>query len=301
MTKILVIGDLHAIAAAKKISNQIDVLVCGKKSLAESMAEVAGVSRVLLTEDPLYLEGLAENTAALIQLLSVGYDIILGVANTRIKNILPRVSGLINWPMLSDVIAIKDKETFVRPIYAGNALQTIRMRAPQYILSVRSANFDICHDKQPAAPIEPIDVKFNIGKSRIIKKEISQSTRPDLANAKIIISGGRGLRDKHNFILLEKIADILNAAVGASRAAVDAGWVPNDYQIGQTGKIVAPDLYIAVGVSGAIQHIAGMKDSKVIVAINKDPEAPIFDVADYGLVADLFEALPELEKALNEH
>lgn len=301
MKKILLLADHHAITAAKILSDDITVLVCGGRAEAERMAEVAGVRKVLFTDDALYLNGLAENTAALIQSLAQDYDIIMGVANTRMKNILPRVSGLLNWPMLADVIAIKNQNSFVRPIYAGNALQTINMRSPKFILTVRSANFDACQEKQSPAPIEQLTARFDTGKAKLINQEKSLSERPDLASAKIIISGGRGLQQKENFALLESIADQLHGAVGASRAAVDAGWVPNDYQIGQTGKIVAPNLYIAVGISGAIQHIAGMKDSKVIVAINKDPEAPIFNVADYGLVADLFEALAQLEKVLNEH
>jgi electron transfer flavoprotein alpha subunit len=300
MSRALVLADLHAITAAKQLCEEIDVLVCGKESLAREMATVAGVSRVLTTDSELYAQGLAENSAALIESLSGGYNLIMGVANTRMKNILPRVSGLIDWPMLTDVIEIKDKRTFVRPIYAGNALQTLRMRADQFILTVRAANFEPCTGQQPPAPIEKLEAAFDTAQSVLITQTMSQTERPELGNAKIIVSGGRGLGQKENFVLIEKLADRLHAAVGASRAAVDAGWVPNDYQIGQTGKIVAPDLYIAVGISGAIQHLAGMKDSKIIVAINKDPEAPIFKVADYGLVADLFEALPQLEQALNE-
>jgi electron transfer flavoprotein alpha subunit len=300
MSKILVLADAHAITAAKLLSDDIDVLVCGEKSLAESMAKIAGVKKVLFTDNPLYIHGQAENSAALIQSLAHQYDIIMGVANTRMKNILPRLSGLINWPMLADVIEMKNNNTFVRPIYAGNALQTIQMNASKFILTVRSANFDACVETQSPVTVEKLDALFNTEKSRFIKQESSESKRPELSSAKIVVSGGRGLQQKENFALIEKLADTLHAAVGASRAAVDAGWVPNDYQVGQTGKIVAPNLYIAVGISGAIQHIAGMKDSKVIVAINKDPDAPIFTVADYGLVADLFEALPQLEKALHE-
>ena len=309
MTKILVLADYHAITAAKLLSDQITVLVCGDHAQAQSMAGVAGVREVLWKDDVLYSQGQAENTAALIQSLSKDYDLILGVANTRMKNILPRVSGLISWPMLADVIEIRRGESgqhsghsplFVRPIYAGNALQTIYMKAPKFILTVRSANFNPCLEKQTPVSILKLDQQFESGKSKFISLKSSETARPDLSAAKIIVSGGRGLGEKKNFELIEKLADTLHAAVGASRAAVDAGWVPNDYQVGQTGKIVAPDLYIAIGISGAIQHIAGMKDSKVIVAINKDPEAPIFEVADYGLVADLFEALPQLEKALHE-
>lgn len=299
MKKGLVLADAHAITAAKQLCDSVDVLVCGNKSQAQTMAAVEGVNKVLWTDDPLYATGLAENTAALIASLSDQYDQIIGVANTYCKNILPRVSGLIDWPMLTDIIVIKDKHTFIRPIYAGNALQTIKVRADKCILTVRSANFDACEAQQSPAPIEQLTQQFDTEKTKFLEKATDTSERPDLSSAKIIISGGRGLGQKENFAMLEKIADILHAAVGASRAAVDAGWVPNDYQIGQTGKIVAPDLYIAVGISGAIQHIAGMKDSKTIVAINKDPDAPIFKVADYGLVADLFEALPELEKALD--
>lgn len=300
MMRVLVLADYHAITAAKMLSDNIDVLICGDKTQAEKFSTIQGVKKILWTDDSLYAQNLAENTAALIASLQDQYDIIMGVANTSMKNILPRVSGLLDWPMLSDVIGIQNKQTFIRPIYAGNALQTIKMRAPKFILTVRSANFEACQTTQTAAPIEKISAQCNQQKSTFMKQEASSSERPDLANAKIIISGGRGLQEKENFAMIEKIADLLHAAVGASRAAVDAGWVPNDYQIGQTGKIVAPDLYIAVGISGAIQHIAGMKDSKIIVAINKDPDAPIFKVADYGLVADLFDALPALEKALHE-
>jgi electron transfer flavoprotein alpha subunit len=300
MSKILVLADAHAITAAKLLSEDIDVLVCGDHASAECMAKIAGVKKVFFTDDLLYLHGQAENSAVLIQSLSKQYDIIMGVANTCMKNILPRVSGLTNWPMLADVIEIKNNNTFVRPIYAGNALQTIQMHASKFILTVRSANFEACEETQNPAVIEKLDVKFNTQKSKFIKQESSETSRPDLSSAKIVVSGGRGLQQKENFALIEKLADTLHAAVGASRAAVDAGWVPNDYQVGQTGKIVAPNLYIAIGISGAIQHIAGMKDSKVIVAINKDPDAPIFNIADYGLVADLFEALPQLEKALHE-
>lgn len=298
MTRGLVIADLHAMTAAKILCDDIDVLVCGGAGEAQQMSTVAGVKRVLHYE---CAHALAENIAQLVASFAQDYDVVIGVANTSMKNILPRVSGLLDWPMLSDVIAIPDKQTFVRPIYAGNALQTINMRAPKFILTVRSANFEPCEATQSAAAIEKVTAQFDAKKSKFIKQETSSSERPDLSNAKIIISGGRGLQEKENFAMIEKIADILHAAVGASRAAVDAGWVPNDYQIGQTGKIVAPNLYIAVGISGAIQHIAGMKDSKIIVAINKDPDAPIFKVADYGLVADLFEVLPALEKALHEH
>jgi electron transfer flavoprotein alpha subunit len=301
MKRALVLADRHAIAAATELCDAIDVLVCGDKARADEMACVAGVQAVYYTDDPLYAQGLAENTAALIQSLSKNYDLIIGSANAWGKNILPRLSGLLHWPMLADVIAIQDKQTFVRPIYAGNALQTIRMRADKFILSVRSANFDPCLETQPPAPVTKLTERCDTQKARFIEQHLHETDRPDLANAQIIIAGGRGLQEKANFALLEKIADLLHGAVGASRAAVDAGWVPNDYQIGQTGKIVAPQLYIAVGISGAIQHLAGMKDSKVIVAINKDPEAPIFAVADYGLVADLFEALPLLEQALHEH
>lgn len=301
MKRGLIIADLHAITAASMVCDTLDVLVCGNQAQAEQFSTVAGVQRVLYTDDELYAHGLAENTAELIASMHDQYDLIIGVANTSMKNILPRVSGLIDWPMLADVIQIINKNTFVRPIYAGNALQTIKMRADKFILTVRSANFEACQAKQSPAPTEKLTARFDTNKARFIKQDKNASERPELTHAKIIISGGRGLQEKNNFAMLEKIADLLHGAVGASRAAVDAGWVPNDYQIGQTGKIVAPNLYIAVGISGAIQHIAGMKDSKIIVAINKDPDAPIFKVADFGLVADLFEALPALEKALHEH
>lgn len=301
MSKTLVLADRHAITAAKKLNAIIEVLVLGSESEARDYAQMSGVSKVWYTDDPLYAQGLAENTAALIHSMADNYEKIVGVANTMMKNILPRVSGLLDWPLIAEVIEIIDPVTFVRPIYAGNALQKIKVKASHFILTIRSANFEPEQATQEAAPIEKLTLRCDTGLSEFIKIEQSVSERPELTNAKIIVSGGRGLQDKANFALLEKLADTLHAAVGASRAAVDAGWVPNDYQIGQTGKIVAPDLYLAIGISGAIQHIAGMKDSKVIVAINKDPEAPIFKIADYGLVADLFEAIPQMEKALHEH
>lgn len=300
MSRALVLADLSAITAAKQLCDTVDVLVLFDEAQAEIFAKTAGVDRVLLAKDASVEHRLAESVASLLKDLAAEYDVIIGGANTDGKNILPRLSGMIEWPMISDVIAIKDKQTFVRPIYAGNAYQTVKVNAPKFIMTVRAANIEAETEQQSAAPIETLTQAVDNQQSKFIKLEAVKTARPDLSSAQIIISGGRGLKDKQHFELIERLADKLGAAVGASRAAVDAGWVPNDYQVGQTGKIVAPKLYIAVGISGAIQHLAGMKDAKVIVAINKDPEAPIFKVADYGLVSDLFDAIPELERALDD-
>jgi len=300
MSHALVLADLSAVSGAKQLCDTVDVLVVGDKTQAEAFAQVAGVSRVLWANGDAYQHSLAENVAALLKDLSSNYDVILGCANSAGKNILPRLSGLLEWPMVSDVIAINDKQTFVRPIYAGNANQTVKVKAPKFIMTVRAASIAPEESTQAAVAIDSLTQNTDEKLSKFIKLEAVKSERPDLSSADIIISGGRGLKDKAHFALIEKLADKLNAAVGASRAAVDAGWVPNDYQVGQTGKIVAPKLYIAVGISGAIQHLAGMKDSQVLVAINTDPDAPIFKIADYGLVSDLFDAIPELERALDD-
>lgn len=287
------------VAAASKIGGDIHVLVAGFQcaAAAAEAANLVGVTKVLVADAACYQHQLAENVAALVVDLGRGYSHILAAATTHGKNFLPRVAALLDVAQISDVIAVESADTFVRPIYAGNAIATVQSADAIKVLTVRSSAFDAVANGN-AAPIETLSQSTDAGLSTFISEELTKSERPELTAARIIISGGRGMQNGDNFKLLEGIADKLNAAIGASRAAVDAGFVPNDMQVGQTGKIVAPDLYIAVGISGAIQHLAGMKDSKVIVAINKDAEAPIFQVADYGLVADLFTVLPELEAKL---
>ncbi|RVU37514.1 electron transfer flavoprotein subunit alpha/FixB family protein [Rheinheimera riviphila] len=287
------------VAAAAKIGGDIHLLVAGFQcaAAAAEAATLAGVTKVLLADAVCYQHQLAENVAALVVELGRDYSHILAAATTHGKNFLPRVAALLDVAQISDVIAVESADTFVRPIYAGNAIATVQSADAIKVLTVRSSAFDAVATGN-AAPIAAVAQATDAGLSLFVSEELTKSERPELTAAKIIISGGRGMQNGDNFKLLEGIADKLNAAIGASRAAVDAGFVPNDMQVGQTGKIVAPDLYIAVGISGAIQHLAGMKDSKVIVAINKDAEAPIFQVADYGLVADLFVALPELEAKL---
>lgn len=284
------------VAAASKIGGDIHLLVAGFgcSAAAAEAATLTGVSKVLLADAPCYQHQLAENVAELVVAIGHDYSHILAAATTHGKNFLPRVAALLDVAQISDVIAVEAADTFVRPVYAGNAIATVQSFDSIKVLTVRSSAFDAVATGQQA-PIESLSLVKDADLSLFVSDELTQSARPELTAARIIISGGRGMQNGDNFKLLEGIADKLNAAIGASRAAVDAGFVPNDMQVGQTGKIVAPDLYIAVGISGAIQHLAGMKDSKVIVAINKDPEAPIFQVADYGLVADLFTVLPELE------
>ena len=294
-------ATLNAVAAAQEIApGEIDLLVAGNncRAVAEAGAFVAEVRRVLLAEDAAYDHGLAENVAPLIVKLAEGYSHLLAPATTSGKNLMPRVAALLDVMQVSDISAVVSADTFVRPIYAGNALQTVQSKDPVKVITVRGTAFPPVQATGGAAAIETVASTGTTGLSEFVRAELSKSERPELTSARVIISGGRGMQSGDNFHLLEKIADHLGAAVGASRAAVDAGFVPNDYQVGQTGKIVAPELYIAVGISGAIQHLAGMKDSKVIVAINKDEEAPIFQVADYGLVGDLFKILPELAAEL---
>jgi electron transfer flavoprotein alpha subunit len=288
-----------AVAAASKLG-ELHVLVVGEgvAQAATAAAQLPGVTKVLVADAPQYANALAEPLAALLVALAPGYTHILAAATASGKNVLPRAAALLDVQPISDVSAVVDADTFVRPIYAGNALATVRSADPIKIISVRASSFDPVAETGGAAPIEAVAASADPGLSRFVSAELSRSERPELTAARVVISGGRGMQNGENFKLLDPIADALGAAVGASRAAVDAGFVPNDYQVGQTGKIVAPDLYIAIGISGAIQHLAGMKDSKVIVAINKDAEAPIFQVADYGLVADLFVALPELRAEL---
>jgi electron transfer flavoprotein alpha subunit len=287
------------VTAAAAISSPVHVLVAGENcaAVAEAAAKIAGVEKVLLADAPAYAKMLAEPMEALILSVASGYDAILAPATTTGKNFLPRVAARLDVPQVSEILKVISPDTFERPIYAGNAIETVHAPAGTKVITVRTTAFKAAADGGSAA-IEKIAAAADAGTSRFAGEALSQSARPELTSAKIIISGGRGLGSGDNFKLIDSIADKLHAAVGASRAAVDAGYVPNDYQVGQTGKVVAPDLYIAVGISGAIQHLAGMKDSKVIVAINKDEEAPIFGVADYGLVGDLFKILPELDEEL---
>ena len=288
-----------AVAAAQKLG-EVHVLVAGHgaQAAAEAAAKLPGVAKVILADGEAFAHGLAEPLAALLVALAPGYSHILAAATAYGKNVMPRAAALLDVQPISDISEVVDADTFVRPIYAGNALATVKSIDAKKLITVRAASFDPVAAEGGGAAIEAAPAVELPGVSRFISAELSRSERPELTAARVVISGGRGMQNGENFKLLEPIADKLNAAVGASRAAVDAGFVPNDYQVGQTGKIVAPDLYIAVGISGAIQHLAGMKDSKVIVAINKDEEAPIFQVADYGLVADLFVAVPELAAEL---
>ncbi|MDO6459690.1 FAD-binding protein [Granulosicoccaceae sp. 1_MG-2023] len=295
-------ASLSVIAAARAIGGDIDVLVAGENcsAVADAAAAADGVTRVLLADSPLYGHFLSENLALLLSRTGHAYSHILAAAGTTGKDVLPRVAALLDTAQISDIIRVEDADTFVRPIYAGNALATVRSDDPVKVITVRPTAFDPVSAEGGSAAIEALPAAEDAGLSAFVSAQNAESDRPDLASADIVISGGRGMQNGENFQLLENVADILGAAIGASRAAVDAGFVPNDMQVGQTGKIVAPQLYIAVGISGAIQHLAGMSDSKVIVAINKDEEAPIFQVADYGLVADLFDAVPALENALRD-
>ncbi|MBT5072979.1 MAG: electron transfer flavoprotein subunit alpha/FixB family protein [Kordiimonadaceae bacterium] len=299
--RILKESTLNAVTAAAGFNSDIDILVAGSgcASVADTASKVSGVSKVLLADNADLEHPLAEVLAPLIVGLADGYDQILVAATTTGKNFMPRVAAMLDMGQISDIISVESDDTFKRPIYAGNAIATVQSSDAKKLITVRTTAFAAADATGGSASIENIEGAANPGLSSFVGAELSKSERPELTSAKIIISGGRGMGSGENFSLIESVADKLGAAIGASRAAVDAGYVPNDYQVGQTGKIVAPDLYIAVGISGAIQHLAGMKDSKVIVAINKDEEAPIFQVADYGLVADLFTALPELDKELS--
>ncbi len=290
-----------ALAAAEKLGGEAHGLIAGQDvgHAAEAAAKLPGLAKILVADAPAYAHALAEPMAALIAGLSGGYTHILAAATAVGKNVMPRVAALLDSQPISDISDVIDADTFVRPIFAGNALATVKSSDQVKVITVRAASFDPVAKDGGSASIEPVSAAPEEGKSRYVSEELSKSERPELSAAKIIVSGGRGMQNGENFTkLLDPVADKLGAAVGASRAAVDAGYVPNDYQVGQTGKIVAPELYVAIGISGAIQHLAGMKDSKVIVAINKDEDAPIFQVADYGLVGDLFTILPELEKSL---
>lgn len=293
---------LHVLTAAKKLSDHIDLLVIGHncKETAESLKNYPFVDSILVVDNALYEHELPENVAKVIVNIASDYDYVLAAASTYSKNILPRAAALLDESMLSDVAEIISADTFVRPIYAGNILATVQTNAKIKIMTIRATLFQAATlTNRENAPIKELNIIEENSASRFVAEALTESKRPDLTAAKVVISGGRGLKSKENFQLLESLADQLGAAIGASRAAVDAGFAPNDYQVGQTGKIVAPDLYFAIGISGAIQHLAGMKDSKVVVAINNDPEAPIFQVADYILVGDLFTVLPELKAELS--
>jgi electron transfer flavoprotein alpha subunit len=294
-------STLNTVTAAKSFNGDIHILVAGSScgSVADAAAKIEGVSKILCVDNSVYEHPLAEVLAPLIVDLSTDYDQILVAATTTGKNFMPRVAALFDMAQISDIISVESNDTFKRPIYAGNAIATVQSTDAKKLITVRTTAFAAADATSGSATVENINASSNPELSSFVGAELSKSKRPELTSAKIIISGGRGMGSGENFSLIETVADKLGAAIGASRAAVDAGYVPNDYQVGQTGKIVAPELYIAVGISGAIQHLAGMKDSKVIVAINKDEEAPIFQIADYGLVADLFDALPELEKELS--
>ncbi|MCK0768171.1 electron transfer flavoprotein subunit alpha/FixB family protein [Chromohalobacter canadensis] len=289
----------HVVAAAQAIGGDIEILVAGESvaGVAESAAKLAGVSKVRVADDGVYAHQLAEPLAELIAGLADDYSHVLAAASTQGKNVMPRVAALKDVAALSEVIGVESPDTFLRPIYAGNAIATVQSSDALKVITVRTTAFDAV-DATGSAEVESVNATVENTLSQFVSEELASSDRPELGSARVVVSGGRGMGNGENFKLLDGIADKLGAAIGASRAAVDAGFVPNDMQVGQTGKIVAPELYIAVGISGAIQHLAGMKDAKVIVAINKDEEAPIFQVADYGLVGDLFEVLPELESKL---
>jgi electron transfer flavoprotein alpha subunit len=293
-------ATLHAVGAAAKLPGQIHLLVAGAEcgAAAEAAARVAGVAQVLRVEHPGYASPLAEDLAALLVAMADGYDYLVAPATTFGKNVMPRAAALLDTAQLSDVVEILSPDTFKRYIYAGNALATVQSADAKRVLTIRTTAFEPATAEGGTAEIQTAAAVDPAGLAEFIGREVSRSERPELTSARVVVSGGRGMGSGDNFKILEELADVLGAAVGASRAAVDAGFVPNEYQVGQTGKIVAPELYLAVGISGAIQHLAGMKDSKVIVAINKDEEAPIFQVADYGLVGDLFKLVPELTQEL---
>ena len=296
-------ATLNAVAAAKKIGGDIHVLVAGHQAgeATKAATQIAGVAKVLQADAPHLGEFLAESVTALVMAIAKNYSHILAPSTSTGKNVLPRIAALLDVQQISDIVAVESADTFVRPIYAGNALATVKSKDGIKVITVRTTAFDAVAATGGSAPVESVSVPADPGLSSFVGREVSRSERPELTAAKIIVSGGRGMANGENFKkVLEPLADKLGAAMGASRAAVDAGFVPNDWQVGQTGKIVAPDLYIAVGISGAIQHLAGMKDSRVIVAINKDEEAPIFQVADYGLVGDLFQLVPNVVEELKK-
>jgi electron transfer flavoprotein alpha subunit len=293
-------ATLHTVAAAQRIGGEIHVLIAGHNAgaAAQAASNVAGVAKALHADAPHLAASTAEDIAALVISLAASYTHVLLPATSFGKNVAPRIAALLDVAQISEIIAVESADTFVRPIYAGNAFATVQSKDSKKVITVRATGFDAAPANGGGGVVETVAVPPERGVVQVIGQELTKSERPELTSARVVISGGRGLQNGENFKLLEALADKLNAAIGASRAAVDAGFVPNDYQVGQTGKIVAPELYIAVGISGAIQHLAGMKDSKVIVAINKDPEAPIFQIADYGLVGDLFEIIPQLTAEL---
>jgi len=294
-------ATFNTVGAAQKIGGDIHVLVAGHDAggIARAAAQIAGVAKVLHAEAPRFAAPTAESIAALVVSLASPYSHVVLPATGFGKDVAPRIAALLDVAQVSDIIAVESADTFVRPIYAGNAFATVQSKDARKVITVRATGFDAVPSSGGNATVESVAAPAAVERVRVLGQELTKSDRPELTSARVVVSGGRGLQNGANFKMLEALADKLHAAIGASRAAVDAGYVPNDYQVGQTGKIVAPDLYIAIGISGAIQHLAGMKDSKVIVAINKDPEAPIFQVADYGLVGDLFEIIPQLTAALD--
>ncbi len=294
-------STLNTVTAAKQLGDELHALVVGSGcgEVASAAAKIQGVDQVYLVDSAEFEHGLVENVAPVVKEVAKHYSHVLAPASTFGKNLMPRVAAMLDVQQVSDISTIVSENTFIRPIYAGNALAKVQSTDSIKLITIRTTTFDAAAESGSDAPVKTLDSSGNIGLSEFLKHDLTRSERPELTTAKIVISGGRGMQSGENFQMLERVADKLGAAVGASRAAVDAGYVPNDYQVGQTGKVVAPDLYIAVGISGAIQHLAGMKDSKVIVAINKDEEAPIFQITDFGWVADLFDAIPELEAALN--
>ncbi|MEO8204357.1 MAG: FAD-binding protein [Betaproteobacteria bacterium] len=300
--KTIKVATLNTVAAAQKIGGDIHVLVAGSDSGAavEAAGKIAGVSKVIHADAPHLADFLAENVAALVVGIAKDYTHILAPATSNGKNVTPRVAALLDMQQVSEIVSVESPDTFIRPIYAGNALATVQSADAIKVITVRTTGFDAVAATGGSGTVEKIDAPADSGLSSFVSREVSKSERPELTAAKVIVSGGRGMGSGDNFKILEPLADKLGAAMGASRAAVDAGFVPNDWQVGQTGKIVAPDLYIAIGISGAIQHLAGMKDSRVIVCINKDEEAPIFSVADYGIVGDLFQVVPQLVEELNK-
>jgi electron transfer flavoprotein alpha subunit len=295
-------ASLSTVAAAQKIGGEIHLLVAGHDcaEAAKAAAQVAGVAKVLHSDAPQLDDEIAENVAALMVGLAKGYSHLLAPATSNGKNVMPRVAALLDVQQVSEIIAVDSPDTFQRPIYAGNAIATVQSADPVKVITVRATGFDAVAASGGSAPVEKVEAPADSGLSSFVGREVSKSERPELTSARVVVSGGRGMGSGENFKLLEPLADKLGAAMGASRAAVDAGFVPNDWQVGQTGKIVAPELYVAIGISGAIQHLAGMKDSRVIVAVNKDEEAPIFSVADYGIVGDLFQVVPQLVEELNK-
>lgn len=294
-------ATLHTVTAAQQLGGVITLLIAGYQceSVVTQAARIDGINKVVVADAAVYAHGLAENLAALMVKLAAEFNYLFAPATTFGKNVMPRVAALLDVAQVSDIVKIISADTFVRPIYAGNALATVQSKDAIKVVTVRSTAFAPAGLGQASADIEKTDIVTDSGLTTFVKQELSKSERPELTTARIVVSGGRALQSAENFKLLEQLADRLGAAIGASRAAVDAGYVPNDYQVGQTGKVVAPDLYIAIGISGAIQHLAGMKDSKVIVAINKDPDAPIFQIADYGLIGDLFELIPQFNAELD--